>query len=59
MRGPSYKLAQYLEPFEITARKYQGPDRVNKRGYLRAHFTDAWTRYCPIPTDDGTDQGTG
>lgn len=42
------ELARLLKPFEIRPRDLRFADAVRK-GYERADFEDAWTRYCALP----------
>jgi hypothetical protein len=44
------KLAALLREFDIRPGNIRFPDGVQAKGYKRADFVDAWTRYCP---DDG------
>jgi hypothetical protein len=46
------ELARLLRPFEIRPRDLRFPDGVRK-GYVRADFEDAWTRYCTFPDLEG------
>ncbi|GGP36028.1 DUF3631 domain-containing protein [Saccharothrix coeruleofusca] len=41
------KLAGMLREFDITSSNVRFPDGTQAKGYQRAHFTDAWARYCP------------
>lgn len=56
-RGPAgltpAGLGVLLREFDIRPRNIRFPDGLQAKGYKRADFTDAWTRYCeprPVPT---------
>lgn len=41
------KLARLLGEFDIRSGNVRFPDGTQSKGYRRADFLDAWTRYCP------------
>jgi len=41
------KLSALLREFDIRPGNIRFPDATQAKGYRRADFTDAWTRYCP------------
>jgi hypothetical protein len=41
------KLGSLLREYDIRSGNIRFPDGTQAKGYHRAHFTDAWTRYCP------------
>ena len=41
------KLSALLREFDIRPGNIRFPDGIQAKGYRRADFTDAWTRYCP------------
>jgi len=41
------KLGALLREFDIRPSNIRFPDGLQAKGYKRADFTDAWTRYCP------------
>lgn len=41
------KLSTLLREFDIRPGNIRFPDGIQAKGYQRADFTDAWTRYCP------------
>ncbi|MEU6130677.1 DUF3631 domain-containing protein [Saccharopolyspora sp. NPDC047091] len=41
------KLARLLGEFDIRSGNVRFPDGSQSKGYRRADFLDAWTRYCP------------
>jgi hypothetical protein len=41
------KLSTLLREFDIRPGNIRFPDGIQAKGYRRADFTDAWTRYCP------------
>jgi hypothetical protein len=44
------KLGVLLKEYEITSSNHRFPQPIGQvKGYQRADFTDAWTRYCPPP----------
>ncbi|MCX2728935.1 DUF3631 domain-containing protein [Saccharopolyspora sp. NFXS83] len=43
------KLARLLGEFDIRSGNVRFPDGSQSKGYRRADFLDAWTRYCPPP----------
>ncbi|SDJ21820.1 Protein of unknown function [Actinokineospora alba] len=56
------KLGALLREYDIRSSNVRFPNGTQAKGYQRAHFTDAWARYCPdlpatlervptIPTD--------
>lgn len=50
------KLGVLLKEYEITSGNIRFPQPIGQtKGYKRAAFTDAWTRYCPPP--ETGDQG--
>lgn len=48
------KLGSLLREYDIRSANIRFPDGAQAKGYQRADFTDAWTRYCP--TADGPTQ---
>ncbi|WP_158850725.1 DUF3631 domain-containing protein [Saccharothrix deserti] len=46
------KLAGMLREFDITSANIRFPDGTQSKGYQRAHFEDAWARYCPPPEQE-------
>lgn len=44
------KLSKLLAEYEIKSGNVRFPDGTQAKGYRRADFHDAWTRYCPTPT---------
>jgi hypothetical protein len=48
------RLARLLKPYGIAPKQFK-ESGGKARGYLRAHFEDAWARYLPEP---GTEPGT-
>ncbi len=50
-------LARLLDPYDVVPVR-QRVGGVNRRGYFRSDFTDAWTRYVPVgesvPDVDGS-----
>jgi hypothetical protein len=48
------RLARMLKPYGIAPKQFK-ESGGKARGYLRAHFEDAWARYLPEP---GTEPGT-
>ena len=48
------RLARLLKPYGIAPKQFK-ESGGKARGYLRAHFEDAWARYLPVP---GTEPGT-
>jgi hypothetical protein len=43
------KLGALLREYDIRPANIRFPDGAQAKGYQRADFTDAWTRYCPVP----------
>jgi hypothetical protein len=43
------KLGALLREYDIRSANIRFPDGAQAKGYQRADFTDAWTRYCPLP----------
>jgi hypothetical protein len=41
------KLAALLREFDVRPGNIRFPDGLQAKGYKRADFVDAWTRYCP------------
>ncbi|GLW94034.1 DUF3631 domain-containing protein [Actinokineospora globicatena] len=41
------KVADYFREYDIRSSNVRFPDGSQAKGYKRAHFTDAWQRYCP------------
>lgn len=41
------KLGALLREYDIRSANIRFPDGAQAKGYQRADFTDAWTRYCP------------
>jgi hypothetical protein len=42
------KLGALLREYDIRSANIRFPDGAQAKGYQRADFTDAWTRYCPV-----------
>jgi hypothetical protein len=42
------RLARMLKPYGIAPKQFK-ESGGKARGYLRAHFEDAWARYLPVP----------
>lgn len=51
------KLSKLLGEFDIKSSNVRFPDGSQAKGYRRADFVDAWTRYCPPVEPPGTDAG--
>ncbi|WP_169948622.1 DUF3631 domain-containing protein [Microbispora sp. H11081] len=49
------RLAAILREYEIRSSNIRFPDGTQAKGYQRADFIDAWTRYCPTldPVPEG------
>ncbi|MBA8827102.1 hypothetical protein FHX42_004486 [Saccharopolyspora lacisalsi] len=47
------KLATLLRDYDIRSGNVRFPDGSQAKGYRRADFLDAWTRYCPTPDQQG------
>lgn len=45
------KLSKILADYEIKSGNVRFPDGTQAKGYRRADFHDAWTRYCPVPPE--------
>lgn len=46
------RLGSLLREYEIRSANVRFPDGSQAKGYQRAHFADAWMRYCPdLATD--------
>jgi len=43
------KLGAILREYDIRSSNIRFPDGTQAKGYHRANFTDAWSRYCPLP----------
>jgi hypothetical protein len=43
------KLGALLREYDIRSTTIRFPDIGQAKGYQRADFVDAWTRYCPLP----------
>jgi len=44
------RLASMLRDYDIRSANIRFPEPFGQvKGYYRADFTDAWTRYCPSP----------
>jgi hypothetical protein len=43
------KLGVFLREYDIKPSNIRFPDGTQAKGYKRADFVDAWTRYCPTP----------
>jgi Protein of unknown function (DUF3631) len=58
--GSAWKLARTLEPYEIEPKVHRrpGPTRFTQRGYHRAAFELAWSRYCPSVSVEEADGET-
>lgn len=50
------KLGVLLREYDIRSATIRFPGLGQAKGYQRADFTDAWTRYCPQPTPDDHDE---
>jgi hypothetical protein len=48
------KLATLLREYDIRPANIRFTDGPQAKGYKRADFTDAWTRYCPTQDDEST-----
>lgn len=50
------RLGVLLREYDIRPANIRFPDGIQAKGYQRADFTDAWTRYCPEPSpaDNGS-----
>ena len=48
---PRY-LQMLLRDFDISSRNYRFPAQPQAKGFARAQFLDAWTRYCPTLLKD-------
>jgi hypothetical protein len=48
------KLSKHLAEYGIKSGNVRFPDGSQAKGYRRADFLDAWTRYCPENTPRGT-----
>jgi hypothetical protein len=46
------KLGALLREYDIRSANIRFPDGTQAKGYQRAHFEDAWMRYCPAITAD-------
>jgi hypothetical protein len=42
------KLGALLREYDIRSGNIRFPDGAQAKGYQRADFADAWTRYCPV-----------
>jgi hypothetical protein len=51
------RLGALLREYDIRSANIRFPDGVQAKGYQRADFLDAWTRYCPGPDDGGPPGG--
>jgi len=52
------KLGVLLRDYNIRSATIRFPGLGQAKGYQRTEFTDAWSRYCPLPTpDDRAQQG--
>jgi hypothetical protein len=47
----AHKLAHMLTPYRITSVRWRDADGGQQRGYSRASFEDAWSRYLPSRED--------
>jgi len=58
-RGPAgltgRRLGILLADYGISSHNSRFPDGTQRKGYTRADFTDAWTRYCPHDLDPPED----
>ncbi|MEV7968285.1 DUF3631 domain-containing protein [Sphaerisporangium sp. NPDC088356] len=52
------RLGVLLREYEIRSANIRFTDGTQAKGYQRADFTDAWTRYCPVPESPATPQNT-
>ena len=50
------KLGVLLREYDIRSATIRFPDLGQAKGYQRADFADAWTRYCSLPKADGHGQ---
>lgn len=50
------KLGVLLREYDIRSATIRFPGLGQAKGYQRADFTDAWTRYCPPPKPDDPSQ---
>ncbi|HEX5119563.1 MAG TPA: DUF3631 domain-containing protein [Pseudonocardiaceae bacterium] len=46
------RLGTLLREYDIRSGNIRFPDGAQAKGYQRADFADAWTRYCPIAEDE-------
>ncbi|WP_182883273.1 DUF3631 domain-containing protein [Microbispora sp. H10949] len=57
------RMAAILREYEIRSSNIRFPDGTQAKGYQRADFIDAWTRYCPaldpVPEADVVPFGRG
>ncbi len=53
------RLADLLRPFGIGSAQMWTPPNVNTRGYYRADFQDAWSRFLPIQDGSSPAQAGG
>jgi hypothetical protein len=49
------RLGTLLREYDIRSGNIRFPDGAQAKGYQRADFTDAWTRYCPVAEDERGD----
>jgi hypothetical protein len=47
----AHKLAHMLDPYQIKSVRWRDADGGQQRGYSRASFEDAWSRYLPSRED--------
>ncbi|HEX5403970.1 MAG TPA: DUF3631 domain-containing protein [Pseudonocardiaceae bacterium] len=45
------RLGALLREYDIRSGNIRFPDGAQAKGYQRADFADAWTRYCPVGED--------
>ena len=46
------RLGVLLREYDVRSKNIRVPDIGQAKGYLRADFTDPWTRYCPPPAPE-------
>ncbi len=56
-KGPASRLAKILQPFGIAPTKFRDGE-ATFRGYVRADFEEAWSRYLPHTPPVETEHGT-
>jgi hypothetical protein len=56
-KGPGSRLAKLLKPYGIESEQIRFGE-INRRGYRRSSFEEAWTRYCPAPPSIDAENAT-